>query len=108
MAELAQMREAQAGERAFHRRVSRREPGEVAVGKREDRDAARSLTETARLDDVVERRGTGLNEMHGLPEQSLGDGVAIEALEPDDDEVPLSRRGVATGPVVVVADPPGA
>ena len=24
-----------------------------------------------------------------LPEQSLGDGVAIEALQPDDDEIPL-------------------
>ena len=50
------MREAHARERAFLRRVSRREPGEVAVGKREDHDIAGRLTEIARLDDVVERR----------------------------------------------------
>src|SRR5262245_43266173 len=65
MAETAQMREAHAGKGAFLRRVSRREHGEVAVGKREDRHVAGGLTEIARFDDVVERRRTGLKQMHG-------------------------------------------
>ena len=71
MAQIAEMREPHARQPILLRRIGRSEPGKVAVGKRQDHDVARRLAEIERLDAVVEARGCGLEQMHGLPEQRL-------------------------------------
>jgi hypothetical protein len=58
------------------------EAGEVAVGEREHRDVARRLAEIDRLDDVVEARACGGEEVHRLSPMSLiqeraGDAGAV-------------------------------
>ncbi len=104
MAQIAQMREPHARQRVAFRRPGRGEPGKVAVGERQDHDIARRLAEIDRLDDVVEARSCGLEQMHGLSEQRLHDRLAVEALQSDHHEMALSRFRRAPGPVVIMAD----
>ena len=54
MTQVAQMSEPQG--RQILGRISRSKPGKIAVGKGQNHDVARRLTEVARLDDVVESR----------------------------------------------------
>ena len=69
MAQVAEMREPHAGEPVLLHRIGRGKTGKVAVGERQDNNVARRLIQIARLDDIVERRGCGLKEMHCLSEQ---------------------------------------
>ena len=87
MAQVAQMREPHARQTMPLRRVGRGETGEVAIGERQDHDVARRLAEIERFDAVVEARSCGLEQMHGLSAQRLGDGLAVEALQSDHHEV---------------------
>ena len=66
MAQVAQMREANARQRGALGLPRGGEPGEIAVGERQDRDIAWRLAEIDRFDDVVEVGCGRRQQVHGL------------------------------------------
>ena len=81
--------------------IGARQAGKFGIGRRQDDDVARILPEidglvvAAEMPDWVASRCT--DEPSGR--QRGGDGVAVEALEADDDEI--ARRGLAVAPGTV-------
>ncbi len=83
MAQVAQMREPHGWQRVALHGIRGGKPGKIAIGKRQHHDIARRLAEIDRLDDVVERRGAGLQEMHArYPASDLATASRSRPLRP--------------------------
>ena len=109
MAQVAQMREPHARQRGAFGLPCGREPGEVAVGERQNRDLAGRLAEIDRFDDVVERGCGRGQEMHGrklvLTKKRVSDRGAIETFEADHHQPPFARFIRGPGSIVLMRDP---